>query len=435
MPVIERNICLITALDSRGMGITNLESSGQVKLPYTLPGENVKFEKHVYRNKESYIPVLILNKSSNRISPPCKYFTICGGCSLQHLNTLYYQQVKLNNLQKYLETSDISVHKISSSKYVGDKTRRRAVFEAIKKRDLLFLGFKKFHSNKIINIDSCLLLMRDLSDLIIPLKNVLKSILDNEEKCIILVTRVENGIDLTFKIKDNTFNVQEIETLQRFAINNNVIRLTIIDNIKWSLIHFSQKPYVLFDNISVEVDNHCFLQVSKLSDSILATLVNDIFDKLENTKQLQIADLFCGRGTLTIPASKFGNVDGFEIENSSVKALKKTINNSLLKVIIRQRDLFVKPLEWDELNKYDVAIMNPPRSGAAAQAKLFSTSTVTTILYLSCNLVTFARDVKFILYHNRYKLKEIIPIDQFYWSHHIELLAVFELITTDNKNF
>ena len=74
---------------------------------------------------------------------------------------------------------------------------------------------------------------------------------------------------------------------------------------------------------------------------------------------MQIADLFCGRGTLTIPASKFGKVDGFETELSAVKALTAAINNSKLKAQIYQRDLFKKPLEWDELNKYDVVIINP----------------------------------------------------------------------------
>ena len=64
---------------------------------------------------------------------------------------------------------------------------------------------------------------------------------------------------------------------------------------------------------------------------------------------------------------------------------------------------------------------------AKQQAFILSKSTVKIIIYLSCNLESFARDAKIILNNNRYQLKEITPIDQFYWSHHIELLAVFEL--------
>ena len=428
MAVIERNICVITALNCRGVGVSKLDSE-PIELPYTIPDEIIEFEKHIYRNKLSYTISKILDKSENRVSPPCQYFTICGGCSLQHLDVDYYNKIKLDNLQQALATYSVVVGTISPIKFIGANNRRRAVLEAIKKRDLLFLGFKKFRSNQIVNIDNCLLLTTELSSLIPQLKNILKKILIDKEKCKVLVTRADNGIDLVIEITNNNIITPELtEILQDFAINNHIIKLTVINNIKWNLIYLSENPYVLFDNVAVAIDNHCFLQVSKSSDIILTNLINNCFDKIKNTKPLQIADLFCGRGTLTIPASKFGIVDGFETENTSVKALRKAIKNTTLKASIYQRDLFTKPLEWDELNKYDVVIINPPRAGTKEQANLLSKSTVRTIIYLSCNLESFARDAKLILHNNRYQLKEITPIDQFYWSHHIELLAIFELV-------
>ena len=83
MSVIKRNRCTITALNSRGLGISNLDSN--IELPYTIPEEIVEFEEHIYRNKISYSLLRIIDESKNRITPPCRYFTICGGCSLQHL--------------------------------------------------------------------------------------------------------------------------------------------------------------------------------------------------------------------------------------------------------------------------------------------------------------------------------------------------------------
>ncbi|MFK7967658.1 MAG: class I SAM-dependent RNA methyltransferase [Rickettsiaceae bacterium] len=428
MAVIERNICVITALNCRGVGISKLDSE-PIELPYTIPDEIIEFEKHIYRNKLSYTISKILDKSENRISPPCQYFTICGGCSLQHLDVDYYNKIKLDNLQQTLATYSVVVGTISPIKFIGANNRRRAVFEAIKKRDLLFLGFKKFRSNQIVNIDNCLLLTTELSNLIPQLKNILKKFLIDKEKCKVLVTQADNGIDLVIEITNNNIITPELtEILQDFAINNHIIKLTVINNIKWNLIYLSENPYVLFDNVAVAIDNHCFLQVSKSSDIILTNLINNCFDKIKTTKPLQIADLFCGRGTLTIPASKFGVIDGFETENTSVKALTKAVKNTTLKASIYQRDLFTKPLEWDELNKYDVVIINPPRAGTKEQANLLSKNTVRTIIYLSCNLESFARDAKLILHNNRYQLKEITPLDQFYWSHHIELLAIFELV-------
>ena len=54
MAVIKRNTCVITALNSRGVGTSTLDLSEPIELPYTLPGETVEFETHVYRNKLSY---------------------------------------------------------------------------------------------------------------------------------------------------------------------------------------------------------------------------------------------------------------------------------------------------------------------------------------------------------------------------------------------
>lgn len=432
MAVIERSSCVITAFNSRGVGISNIGSGSPelIEVPNTIPGEFVEFEKHIYRDKSSFTLSKVLHKSQNRIVPPCKYFTICGGCSLQHLDYSYYNQIKLDNLQHILKTHDLVYNAISPIKSIGANSRRRAVFEAVKKQDRLFLGFKKFHSNQIVNIDNCLLLLPELSNLIVKLKSLLEKFLIDKEKCKILITRADNGIDLIIETtNNNTTSSDSTEILKDFAINNNIIRLTIINNIKWNLIHLAEKPHVLFDDIAVEIDNHSFLQVSKSSDTILAELINNILGKIRVTEQsLQIADLFCGRGTLTIPATKFGIVDAFETEHTSVKALTKAIKNAALRAAVYQRDLFTKPLEWDELNKYDVVIINPPRAGAKEQAKLLSTSTARTIIYLSCNQESFARDAKLILHTNRYQLKEITPIDQFYWSHHIELLGVFELV-------
>ena len=77
------------------------------------------------------------------------------------------------------------------------------------------------------------------------------------------------------------------------------------------------------------------------------------------------------------------------------------------------------------LERYDVVIMDPPRSGASKQSKELSKSTVKRIVYVSCNPTTFVRDKK-ILEHGGYKMTVAIPIDQFVGSPHWEIFSVFE---------
>ena len=135
MAVIKRNTCVITALNSRGVGTSTLDLSEPIELPYTIPSETVEFETHTYRNKLSYNLTKIINKSQNRITAPCKYFTICGGCSLQHLDHNYYNQIKLDNLLHTLVAYNVVVGTISPIKFIGANNRRRAVFEAVKIQD------------------------------------------------------------------------------------------------------------------------------------------------------------------------------------------------------------------------------------------------------------------------------------------------------------
>jgi len=416
------------------------EVSGLSGIPYVLPGELVEVEEHCYRQQTSFVVSRILEKSPNRADPPCKYFTICGGCSLQHLKTKpsnYYYQHKLQILKNSLKNRGIEcyVDKVISTDAETSRdgnnaetynVRRRVIFEAVKKCDQVFLGFKKYHSNQIVNIDSCLLLLPELSDLIEKLKNILEKILSDKEKCKILLTKAENGIDLIIEV-DASFKIlqEKIILIEEFCINNSIIKATIVADNKWNMVYFSQQPYVIFGDAKIAVNSYSFLQVSKISDSILAELISKVIGKvsLDLNKELKIIDLFCGRGTLTVPAAQFGKVDGFEIDKDSVKSLKDAAVYNINNLYVR--NLFINPVGWDELSRYDVAIINPPRAGAKEQSKLLAQSMVKFIIYLSCDVESFARDAAIITQDKRYILKEITPIDQFYWSSHLEVFAVF----------
>ena len=80
----------------------------------------------------------------------------------------------------------------------------------------------------------------------------------------------------------------------------------------------------------------------------------------------------------------------------------------------------------DELSKYDAIIVNPPRSGAKFQFLNIAKSNVSIIVSISCNVNTFVRDAKILLESN-YELKWVQPIDQFLFSAHVELVALFQL--------
>ena len=86
------------------------------------------------------------------------------------------------------------------------------------------------------------------------------------------------------------------------------------------------------------------------------------------------------------------------------------------------RDLFRRPLLPDELAKFDAVVIDPPRAGAEAQITEIAASTVPLVAMVSCNPVTFARDVK-TLTSAGFRLESVSVVDQFRWSSHVEVAA------------
>ena len=93
-------------------------------------------------------------------------------------------------------------------------------------------------------------------------------------------------------------------------------------------------------------------------------------------------------------------------------------------LFVDHRDLFRRPLDVAELNRFEAVVLDPPRAGAKEQAPLLAASSVPRIAYVSCNPATFARDAR-LLVDGGYRLDWVQPVGQFRWSTHVELAAAF----------
>ncbi len=422
MTIIEEGLCKIQSINDEGLGVGKT-SLGSVELPYSLPGELVSFERHKYRRATNCVLKEIVEYSEHRTKPPCKYFGACGGCLLQHMDGPTYYDFKYNVILKSLTQNNITT-KINPIITVPPSNRRRANLEAIKKDGQVFLGFHRFHSHQIINIDSCLALIPELSNLLMPFKEALNKILDNRQKAQIFVTKAYNGIDFTITIQEQKIlSAYQREILSSFAEDHNITRFTFRHRRSVDIIREIAKPFVLFDNIEVEIDAYCFLQSSSLSDDILSKLVLNFFK--ENADNARIADLFCGRGTYSLPLSGYFKVDGFESDKLAVAALLTAAQRAGREINLELRDLFNAPLTKLELDNYSYLVVNPPRAGAENQCHNLAQANIKKICYVSCNPKTFARDAK-ILMSGNYELTGVTPVNQFYWSPHLEIVGFFK---------
>ena len=136
----------------------------------------------------------------------------------------------------------------------------------------------------------------------------------------------------------------------------------------------------------------------------------------------RLADLFAGVGALSL--GRPGKVALFESDKPAVAAAEAAARRLGGRVTVERRDLFRNPLTAAELDGFDAVLLDPPRAGAAAQSAELARSKVPRVVYASCDPGSFARDAR-TLQDGGYRLEKLLPIDQFLWSAHVELIALF----------
>lgn len=412
-------ILTIESLGHHGDGLARLDQK-MIAVPYTLPGEEVRVE--IVDNGQTRANLLdIIKASPLRIPPSCPYFTVCGGCSLQHLDQESYRIFKANKIIGALNQQGFQNITMNSIVHIPPNSRRRVSLKAHKTKSTVLLGYYKRESHDIVSIQSCPLVTSSIETLITPLKSFCQKFLYKQEKAEILITDTQSGLDLIFKFKAfRELELHEREMLVEFARSQNLARLSIKSEDAQETVVCFRQPQVSFDQVMVDVEADSFLQVSELIDETLATIIQT---EIQSPCK-RAADLFCGRGTLSLPLARFCPVDAYEMDPKALIALRKAIQASKRPIHIFERNLFTNPLKEKELSVYDCVVLDPPRVGAFSQCKVLAKSNVPLVIMVSCNPASFARDARELVLGG-YQMGPITPLDQFLWSSHIELTASF----------
>jgi 23S rRNA (uracil1939-C5)-methyltransferase len=140
----------------------------------------------------------------------------------------------------------------------------------------------------------------------------------------------------------------------------------------------------------------------------------------------RLADLYCGAGAFTFRLAEIAPVLAADFSAPAITALKSAIATApgLKAITAEARDLVRRPVLSAELSKIDAVVLDPPRAGAAEQVGEIARSSTPRVAYVSCNPTTFARDAR-TLADAGFRLERVLPVDQFLWSPHIELVGIF----------
>lgn len=414
----------VERVGARGDGIATWQGK-PVYLPLTAPGDSARVRLGPRRDVGRSGTVIELLEAGERQPPPCPHFGNCGGCALQHLSDAAYAQTKGRLVKEALAHRALDADIVEPLRFLPAAVRRRArVALRCSRSGLAQVGFHGRGTHDVVDLKACAVLHPILERLIPQLRRVAQDLLQPRESGAATMALSDRGVDLVLDLSHQP-DYSTLEYLAKFAEAADLARLSwrLGEQAGPALVAQRRVPAVVFSGVAVELPPECFLQASAEADRLLAELVLGGIGDAE-----RVADLFAGLGTLTFAiATRASRVHAIDAARSSIAALKAAAVRAALdgKVSSEMRDLEHNPLNPAELRPYDVVVFDPPRAGAYAQAQALAQSTVRAIVAVSCNPATFARDAR-VLVDGGYRLVRAVPIDQFLWSPHVELVAYFD---------
>lgn len=392
----------------RGDGVTTIDGRTRY-IPFTLAGERVR----VRLDGDRAEAVEIVDASPDRQPPICRHFGTCGGCGLQHMRQHAYLAWKRGQVVAALSARGIEVP-VAEVLGIDGGSRRRTILAAVRASGGVVLGYHARKSHRLVDITECPVLIPDIADAFDRLRRIAEGACPRRGQMTLTVLATDAGLDVCLTGTAKPSAALRHNLIER-ALQADLARLAIDDEV---LVE-TRPPAIAMGSVAAIPPPGAFVQASRKAEVAMAEAV------LAATASAKtVADLFCGVGTFTLRLAHHAAVTGVEADPAAVTALENAVRRSpgLKPVTVARRDLFRRPLMPAELDRFDAVVFDPPRAGAKSQAEMLAACKVPTLVAVSCNPATFARDMR-ILMDGGYVPQSVQPVDQFLYSSHIEVVA------------
>lgn len=402
----------IDRLGRRGDGVARTAEGQTVLVPLTLPGEVVTGE---IRDGRIATPVIV-TASEDRVTPPCPHYADCGGCLLMHGSDGFVARWKAVSVLTALAAQGIgaTVAGIATS---PPRSRRRAVLSGRRAKKGVTLGFHARQSDRIVDLHSCHVLRPAILAALPALRDLVAAGASRTAELVLTVTEGPAGLDLAVS-GGKPLTPALSQTLAAVAEAADLARLD------WDGVPMTRRaPVQRMGRAQVIPPPGAFLQATAEGEAALRAVVRHALKGAA-----RVVDLFAGCGTFALPLAETAEVHAVEGLAPPLAALDQGWRTAqgLKRVTTETRDLAARPLLADELQAFDAVVIDPPRSGAAAQAAQLAAlrDGPTRVAWVSCDPVSFARDAKRMI-DGGWRMDPIHVVDQFRWSPHVETVTVF----------
>ncbi|MBE0620067.1 MAG: 23S rRNA (uracil(1939)-C(5))-methyltransferase RlmD [Burkholderiales bacterium] len=432
---------LIESLDREGRGIARVEGKA-IFIEGGLPGETVSYSS--YRRKPSYEQATVTaihEPCAERQEPRCPHFGVCGGCSMQHLEARAQVAAKQRVLEDSLwhigklrpETMLRAIHGLTW----GYRHRARMSVRLVPKKGGVLVGFHERKSSFIADMTSCEVLPRRISDLLLPLRQLIGG-LSNPTRLPQIELAVGEAVTvLVLRILDPLSAADE-ESLRAFAAQHGIqfwLQTKGPDTAEPFFPTDAPPLYYSLPEFGIQIRFRPtdFTQVNHAVNRILVRQAMALLDPRPGER---IADLFCGMGNFSLPiASRGAEVLGVEGNAELVRRAEANARENGL----AGRARFATANLFEASNcamfggndggaggGFDKLLIDPPRDGAVEVVKALGEGGPRRIVYVSCDPATLARDAEVLVHAKGYRLTAAGVINMFPHTSHVESIALFE---------
>lgn len=441
---------IVTDLTSSGAGVVKV---GEYPLfvQGALRGERVKVKVTKTLKRYGFAKLEeIQTASSERQDAPCAVYDECGGCQLQHLTyegqLEEKRQLVQNTLQKIGRFSTIDVPPVLGMEHPWRyRNKSQVPLQYVNGRPAW--GFFKQRTHDIVPTETCLIQTEEANRLLEAITNALPKLhipLYDEKKHRgvlrhvivrkgmntgqVMVVLITNGKKLPAKDRLIELILETEPNVTSIIQNINNQKTNVIFGNESHTLYGEPYIYDTIGDVKFQISDRSFYQINA---GQMEVLYKEALDAAQLTGNETVIDAYCGIGTISLfLAQRAKHVYGVEIvkqaiEDARINARLNEMDNATFEVGKAEE---VVPRWYEEGIEADVFVVDPPRKGCdATLLETIITHAPKTVVYVSCNPATFARDAR-ILVDGGYQLEKVQPVDMFGHTMHIEVVAVLSRI-------
>ena len=387
-----------------------------VFIPFALPGETLEIE--ITRQNRDYDCARIVNivtPSPHRVTPFCKYYGICGGCSLQHADSEYQKELRVQMLKSAFEREGITVSQIETVSASPTAYRSRFQFTGG--------GLKMKMSDKIVSLTECPCATNEINHYLkeVPIEKRPRGrvhVFGSDAIC-----SIPEGFDRLIIAHEVSKAKPAAPKKEKRMQNGRPLPKQKQVKKQWTAGSLDPRNActVMLCGKPVTFDVQGFFQ------SNLDVLQKAIPVVCEGLSGKHVLDMYAGCGTFsTFLAERFDMVTLVEHNRDALIYAEQNLANKM------HESYGVSGGVWAENHAqsciernglFDAVVIDPPRSGMEKEVcDWLCKHCIPKVRSISCDAATHARDIARLIKAG-YRLEKLFLLDFYPQTAHIESLA------------